>query len=203
MSKAKIKELIKEDYYIKTEKGAKYMPSRVPAFFEMDFSGILRAVAKDVKSIIGNKDIALNMYTWFEPATEDDADRPCQLCLAGAFMAGTLEAPTKLNGLSLSANRDELCPASYGEDICQLLRGLDALRGGSLHALLNLTTNNNFDEIQDIQKELKEAYREKWGSYQISDTTFWEGRIEKAQLPGLVKRINWIADWFDKEYKLV
>ena len=97
-------------------------------------STLIRQAVRDMDACRGDPGYRLEMGTWHKPG---QAGEPCGVCLAGAVMAQTLEAPRgEMRG-----------PGQYPEPIRRKMDALDLVRQGRVMAALHQLGRSLPDEV--------------------------------------------------------
>ena len=94
-------------------------------------SALIRAALADLRAIEADDGYVVDMSRWHWPTMDDRGQTVCQVCLAGAVMAQTLDVPHDLR-----IYNDDL--AGYGCSVENKMNALDFFRLGEIEEGLDM-----------------------------------------------------------------
>lgn len=148
-------------------------------------SELLRLAAEDVRKVINNPKLTVNMDDWAR--SPDSETQACTVCLAGAVMIGTLDATISCG----------LRPTDFGGD-CDALLALDAARCGQWYIFV--------DKLNDARMEagiplLTSRLWREWRIFNDEPTQVYSGLLSAHKQAELACDLDrWAAIWERDRY---
>ena len=110
-------------------------------------SDLFTVALDDLQKCMADPRYSINMSCWMQ---WDTVTQKCEVCMGGAVMAQTLDIPIKH-----THPRDDIYMEAKGTDILDKLSLINGFRLLSFRDIMDITTWNEIDDLEDFCMSLK------------------------------------------------